>query len=91
MAKMVHIWEVKCKYCGTQFEHIFRADDILRPHIFNDLRFKCIKCGKVGYDPVRSIGKMTLDEWQEKHPELNLEDLPDYSYIDDLNSDSSVS
>ena len=53
---MVHIWEVKCKYCGTQFEHIFRAGDILRPHVFNDLRFKCIKCGKVGYDPVRSIG-----------------------------------
>ena len=91
MTKMVHIWEVKCKYCCTQFEHVFRASDILRPHIFNDLRFKCIKCDKVGYDPVRSIGKMTPEEWQEKHPELKLEDLPDYSYVEDSNIDSGDS
>ena len=64
---------------------------MLRPHIFNDLRFKCIKCGKAGYDPVRSIGKMTLEEWQEKHPELKLEDLPDYSYFEDSNIDSGDS
>jgi|GEM_PF-6427252 hypothetical protein len=83
MVKKVHIIRVKCRYCGTEFDHILGADDILRTHIVNEFRFTCIKCGKTGFDLVRNIGKMTLDEWQLEHPDLNIEDLPDRSYIDE--------
>ncbi len=83
MEKKVHIVKVKCKYCGAEFDHIFRAGDLLRPHVFNQLRFTCIKCGKTGFDYVKKVGKMSLTEWQSQHPELNIEDLPDYSYIEE--------
>ncbi|MCL4444458.1 MAG: hypothetical protein AAE986_06215 [Thermoplasmataceae archaeon] len=83
MEKKVHIVRVKCRYCGTEFDHIFKAGDLLRPHFFDELRFTCIKCGKTGFDHVRNVGKMTLDEWQLQHPGLNIEDLPDYSYMEE--------
>lgn len=83
MEKKVHIWKVKCKNCGETFDHIFVASDILKPHIFNELSMKCPKCGMVKFDPVSPSGKMTLQEWQTEHPDMNLSDLPDHSYVDE--------
>lgn len=89
MEKKVHIWLVKCKFCGYEFKHIFTARDILRPHIFNDLDFTCPQCGRTGYDPVRSLGKQTLQEWQNEHPDLDIKQLPDYDYNDDSGTTST--
>lgn len=80
MEKFVHIWQIKCRDCGNVFDHIFRARDILRPHIFTLLSFKCPKCGASAFDPVKSLGKLTLEDWKAQHPDLDLESLPDYSY-----------
>ncbi len=82
MEKKVHIWSIKCVSCGTVFEHVFRYTDILRPHIFNDISFKCPQCGATHMDPVKPLGKETLEDWQKQHPDLNLNDLPDYSYVE---------
>ena len=83
MEKMVHIWKVHCNKCGADFEHVFRARDILKPHIFNELTMKCPKCGNTSFDTVVPVSKMTLSQWELQHPELKLEDLPDYSYVED--------
>lgn len=83
MEKMVHIWKIRCTACQAEFEHIFRARDILRPHIFMNLDFTCPKCGAMKFDPVSPIGKESLEEWKIKHPDLDIEKLPDYSYLDD--------
>ncbi|MHB1439832.1 MAG: FmdB family zinc ribbon protein [Cuniculiplasma sp.] len=82
MEKYVHIWIVKCANCGNNFEHIFRARDILKPHIFNELLFKCPSCGARKFDLVKPLKKEQEDQWKEEHPNLRLEDLPDYSYVD---------
>ena len=39
--------------------------------------------GRAGLHDIRNVGKMTLDEWQLQHPGLNIEDLPDYSYMEE--------
>lgn len=78
MAKMVHVWDVKCSSCGTDFLHEFRASDIFRPHMFADLYFKCPSCGKKGFDHVTPQGKMTLEEWQQKHPDMSVSDIVEY-------------
>lgn len=83
MQKKVHIWQVQCKNCGEVFEHIFVASDILKPHIFNLLSMKCPKCGDVKFDPVKSLEKITLEEWKIQHPEINISDLPDHSFIEE--------
>lgn len=80
MEKKVHIWKVSCKKCGTEFEHVFRAEDILRPHIFNELMMRCPKCGSTAFDPVAPLGKQTLEEWQNEHPGVDINSLPDHSY-----------
>ncbi len=81
--KKIHLWEVKCKFCGKTFEHVFKARDIFRPHMFNSVSFTCPGCGKSGFDVVKWGKKMTFSEWQNEHPELNIDNLPDYSYIED--------
>ncbi len=78
MTKMVHIWEVHCSSCGNNFKHEFRATDILRPHIFASLYFKCPSCGAGSFDKVTPIGKLTLDDWQKEHPDMGVGDLPEY-------------
>ncbi len=82
MEKKVHKWKILCKNCGTEFEHIFVASDLFKPHIFNELALKCPKCGATKFDPVRLDGKETLEQWQVEHPELNIKDLPDHSYLE---------
>lgn len=82
MEKKVHIWQVKCRHCGTTFEHVFRAEDILRPHFFNELVLKCPVCGASSFDPVHPIGKLTLEEWQLEHPGMDINRLPDHSYAE---------
>lgn len=83
MEKKVHIYQVKCNKCGTEFEHIFRASDLFRPHMFTSVDFKCPSCGQTGLDQTKSIGKLTLQEWQQEHPELDINNLPDYSYVEE--------
>lgn len=78
MPKFVHIWEIKCSSCGNNFLHEFRALDIMRPHVFADLYFKCPECGKSGFDHVKPVGKLSLEEWKEKHPDMGIEDIPEY-------------
>lgn len=82
MLKKVHIWEVQCRNCGTHFEHVFVASDILKPHILNLLEMKCPKCGDVKFDPVKSLEKLSLEEWKLKYPEIDISTLPDHSYIE---------
>lgn len=82
MEKMVHIFQVKCTHCGSEFEHIFRARDVFKPHIFNSIDFKCPSCGKSGFDLTKALGKFTLQEWQKEHPDLDMNNLPDYSYVE---------
>lgn len=77
--KKIHIWLVKCTKCGYEFEHIFHASDILRPHMFNELRFKCIKCGKSAFDPVRSLGTYDRDEFIREHPDIDINSIQDFS------------
>lgn len=83
MEKMVHVWQIRCSDCGQEFEHIFRARDILRPHMLTSLVFKCPSCGKNSFDPVKPMGKFTLQQWQSEHPDLDINNLPDYSYIEE--------
>lgn len=83
MEKMVHVWKIKCRSCGAEFEHVFRARDVFKPHIFNSLELRCPKCGSVNFDPVTPSGKETLENWKMQHPDLNLDSLPDYSYMED--------
>lgn len=78
MAKNVHIWEITCSSCGNKFLHEFRALDIMRPHVFADLYFTCPACGKKGFDHIHMLGKMSLEEWQDKHPDHSVTDLPEY-------------
>ncbi len=78
MTKMVHIWDIHCSSCGNTFQHEFRAMDILRPHVFANLYFKCPSCGKGSFDHITPIGKMDLEEWKGKHPDMGIEDLPEY-------------
>lgn len=80
MGDYIHVWRIRCKSCNHEFEHIFRGRDVLRPHVFNDVRFSCPICGNKSYDPVESTRKMTLEEWQAMHPDKNMDDLPDSSY-----------
>lgn len=75
---MVHVWEITCASCGGRFLHEFRASDIFRPHMFLNLYFKCPACGGRGFDKIDPKGKMTLEEWQEKHPDMGVSDLPEY-------------
>ncbi len=75
-----HFLHSLCRKCHKEFEHIFRARDLLRPHIFNELAFKCPDCGATEFDPISPKGKYTLEEWKQMHPDLDLESLPDYSY-----------
>jgi DNA-directed RNA polymerase subunit RPC12/RpoP len=82
MQKYIHIWKVHCSKCGKDFQHIFRARDMLKPHVFNDLLMKCPYCGNTSFDTVSSAGKLTEQEWKEEHPELEIDQLPDYSYSD---------
>ncbi|MGP6220460.1 hypothetical protein [Caldiplasma sukawensis] len=77
--KYVHIWEIKCKSCGAVFQHMFRARDLLRPHIFNNLLFTCPKCHNQDFDPVRSIGKIPLEKWKEENPDMDSDRLPEYT------------
>ena len=77
--KKIHIWLVKCTKCGYEFEHIVHASDILRPHMFNELRFKCIKCGKSGFDPVRLLGTYDRDEFIREHPDIDINSIQDFS------------
>lgn len=83
MGDYIHVWRIKCKSCDHYFEHIFRAKDLLRPHVFNDVRFSCPVCGNKAFDPVESTRKMTEEEWQAMHPDKNLNDLQDNSYAID--------
>ena len=78
MGKMVHVWQIKCSSCGEVFLHEFRAIDILRPHVFAELYFRCPSCGKKSFDSVTPTGKMTEEEWREEHPNGSLSDLPEY-------------
>lgn len=82
MEKKVHLWQVRCKKCGTTFEHVFKAEDILRPHIWNELELKCPKCGSIAFDPVHMLGKETLEQWQTEHPGMDINQLPDHSYVE---------
>ncbi|MCL4328325.1 MAG: hypothetical protein M1151_03995 [Candidatus Thermoplasmatota archaeon] len=84
MEKKVHLWEVKCSACNESFQHIFVASDAFKPHIFNKTRMKCPKCGATKYDPVRALGKEPLEKWKNEHPDLNIESLPDHSYVEEL-------
>ncbi len=83
MKKVVHVWQVQCKNCGENFDHIFVASDVLKPHIFNLLSMKCPKCGETKFDPIKSLEKLPLEEWKIEHPELDISRLPDHSYIED--------
>lgn len=83
MEKKVHIWEVQCKNCGETFQHVFVASDILKPHIFNQLSMRCPNCGEVKFDPIKSLEKLSLDEWKTQHPELDISNLPDHSYTEE--------
>ncbi|GGM77914.1 hypothetical protein GCM10007108_15150 [Thermogymnomonas acidicola] len=78
MAKYVHVWEVECNHCHGKFEHVFRASDILRPHVFNELLFQCPLCGSKAFDPVRPLGKYSRDEWVREHGDKAFSDLPEY-------------
>lgn len=78
MSKMVHIWEITCSSCGKTFLHEFRAEDILRPHEFANLYFKCPSCGQRHFDLVKPTGKMSMEEWKEKHTDMGIEDIPEY-------------
>jgi ribosomal protein S27AE len=78
MKQQVHIWEITCASCGEKFLHEFRAADLLRPHVFASLYFKCPKCGKGTFDHVATVGKMSIEEWEEKHPDGSVHDLPEY-------------
>lgn len=82
MQKYVHVWLIKCNACNRDFEHIFKAKDILRPHIFNELLFTCPSCGAKKFDLVKPEKKVTLEEWESEHPETGLKDVPDYSNLD---------
>lgn len=82
MEKKVHIWKVVCKSCGETFDHIFVATDLFKPHIFNELSMTCPKCHSTKFDPIRPVGKETLEQWQVEHPELKISDLPDHSYLE---------
>lgn len=84
MEKKVHVWQVKCKNCGETFEHIFVATDLFKPHIFNELSMKCPKCGSVKFDPVQPLSKEPIEQWKMEHPDLNIADLPDHSYLEGL-------
>lgn len=44
---------VKCRACGAEFEHDLTWTDVFRPHIFNELTFKCPKCGKTEFDTLQ--------------------------------------
>lgn len=79
MSKYVHIWEIECSSCRNNFLHEFKAVDILRPHMFADLYFTCPECGKKGFDHVHPMGKISLDEWEQKHPDMSTSDLPEYN------------
>ena len=78
MERMVHIWKIRCSSCSNEFLHEFRASDILRPHIFAELYFKCPICGKKAFDQVRPQGKMHEEEWREKHADMSVSDLQDH-------------
>lgn len=82
MEKKVHKWKIQCKSCGAEFEHIFVATDLFKPHIFNELALTCPKCGSTKFDPVHLDGKEPLEQWQAEHPDLNVKDLPDHSYLE---------
>lgn len=82
MEKKVHIWKVQCKSCGAEFEHIFVATDLFKPHIFNELSMKCPQCGSVKFDPIHMAGKEPLEQWQNEHPDMKISDLPDHSYLE---------
>ncbi len=82
MEKKVHKWKIKCKNCGIEFEHIFVATDLFKPHIFNKLTMTCPSCGSTNFDPIRLDGKESLEEWQAAHPDLNIKSLPDHSYLE---------
>lgn len=82
MEKKVHIWKVRCKSCGEEFEHVFVASDILKPHVFNDMPMECPKCKKTTWDLVQALKKEPLEQWQQEHPDLNIKDLPDHSYLE---------
>ncbi len=84
--KKIHIWLVKCVKCGYEFEHIFHASDMLRPHIFNDLRFKCIKCGESAFDPIKSLGSFDRDQFIREHPDIDINSIHDFS--EDINTES---
>ncbi|MDS0256401.1 hypothetical protein ApAK_01715 [Thermoplasmatales archaeon AK] len=58
---------------------MFRASDILRPHIFNNLLFTCPACGAKRFDPVTPLGKFSEDEWMKEHGLNSLKDVPEYS------------
>lgn len=51
----------------------------MRPHIFAELYFKCPICGKKNFDQVSPRGKITEEEWREKHPDMSLSDIPEYA------------
>ena len=82
MEKKVHKWKIKCKNCGIEFEHIFVATDLFKPHIFNKLTMTCPSCGSTNFDPIHLDGKESLEEWQAAHPDLNIKNLPDHSYLE---------
>ncbi|MCL4480048.1 MAG: Zn-ribbon domain-containing protein [Candidatus Thermoplasmatota archaeon] len=81
MVKYVHVWRIHCNACNSDFEHVFQARDILRPHIFNELLFTCPSCGAKKFDLVRPEKKETLEQWKADHPETDLKDVPDYSHL----------
>ena len=84
--KKIHIWLVKCVKCGYEFEHICHASDMLRPHIFNDLRFKCIKCGESAFDPIKSLGSFDRDQFIREHPDIDINSIHDFS--EDISTES---